>query len=393
MNLSKKIMVVDDALSILTFLKNVLTDAGYDVITIADGEQALARLKNFKPDLILLDIIMPGMDGYEVCRKIRQNPADSHIKIIMLSSESKLEERLRGYKVGADDYIAKPFEEHELLAKVRVFLRLKRVEDELVNLNDKLNQQVQIRTQQLSDAEKMATVGRLTAGIVHNLNNPLQAMMSISQILALRHPNISQIKDLRKACDRMYEIIATILNTGKRESELASVDVDLNEVLRDIVELKQADHFFKYNIHTKMELQPLPIFRGVYAHFSQSLGNLIDNATDAMYYQNKGVLTIQSSVTDRLIRIKISDTGTGIDTDKIVMIFDPFFTTKPLTADDNRPTGTGLGLASCKEMIESYKGNIQVDSKTGKGTTFIVELPIFRTGQRVLIEGVSSVLL
>ncbi len=375
MNLSKKIMVVDDALSVITFLRDILTGAGYDVITAADGEQALERLKTFRPDLILLDIIMPGLDGYEVCRKIRQHPSDNHAKIIMLSSESKLEERLRGYKAGADDYISKPFDEHELLAKVRVFMRLKRVEDELVNLNDKLNQQVKIRTQQLSDAEKMAAVGRLTAGIVHNLNNPLQAMMSISQILEIRHPDISQIKDLRKACDRMYEIIATILNTGKRESMLASVDVDLNEVLRDIVELMQADQFFKYNIHTKMELQPLPVFRGIYAHFSQSLGNLIQNAADAMYYQNKGVLTIQSSVTDRLIRIKISDTGTGIDTDQIGIIFDPFFTTKPLTAIDKRPTGTGLGLASCKEMIESYKGNIRVDSKIGKGTTFTVELP------------------
>ena len=372
----KKIMVVDDAPSVLNYLKDILTDANYEVITATSGEQALARLNDFKPDLILLDIIMPGMDGYEVCRKIRQNRTNGPVKIIMVSTESKLQERLRGYQTGVDDYIGKPFDEHELLAKIHVFMRLKNVEDELIDLNNKLNEQVRIRTQQLSDAEKMAAVGRLTAGIVHNLNNPLQVMMSISQLLAVSHPDISRIRNLSKACDRMQGIIATILNTGKRESELALVEVDLNEVLSDRVELLKANHFFKYYIRTKMELQPLPVFRGVYAHFSQSFGNLIDNAVDAMYHQKVGVLTIQSCVNDQLIRISIADTGSGIDTDKMSKIFDPFFTTKPLTADDNRPTGTGLGLASCKEMIASYSGKIKVASQIGIGTTFTVELPL-----------------
>jgi len=372
----KKILVVDDAPSVLTYLKDLLTDANYEVITVTSGEQALARLNDFKPDLILLDIIMPGMDGYEVCRKIRQDRPNVPVKIIMMSTESKLKERLRGYETGVDDYIGKPFDKHELLAKISVFMRLKNVEDELVDLNNILNEQIRIRTQQLSNAEKMATVGRLTAGIVHNLNNPLQVMMSISQLLAISHPDISRIKKLSKACDRMQGIIATILNTGKRESELAPVEVDLNEVLLDQVELLKANHFFKYNIRTKMELQPLPVFRGVYAHFSQSFGNLIDNAVEAMYYQKGGVLTIQSCLSGQLIRISIADTGSGIDTGKMDKIFDPFFTTKPLTADDNRPTGTGLGLASCKEMIASYSGKIKVASQIGTGTTFTVELPL-----------------
>ncbi len=376
MTLPNKIMVVDDVPSILTFLKDILTEANYEVDTVGSGEHALARLNIFKPDLILLDNIMPGMSGYEVCRKIREDRTNDPVKIIMVSSKSKLKERLRGYETGVDDYIGKPFDENELLAKIHVFTRLKNVEDELVDLNNQLNEQVRIRTQQLLDAEKMATVGRLTAGIVHNLNNPLQIMMSISQLLAIRHPDISRITDLRKACDRMQGIIATILNTGKRENELVPVQIDLNEVLQDLVEMLKANHFFKYKIRTKMELRPLPLFRGIYAHFSQSFGNLINNAVDAMYYQNEGVLTIQSCVTDQLIQIKIADTGVGIDADKMDMIFDPFYTTKPLTVDDNRPTGTGLGLASCQEMIASYSGKIKVVSQIGKGTTIIVKLPI-----------------
>ncbi len=371
-----KILVVDDVPSILSYLKDILTDANYEVATAGGGEEALAYLTSFKPDLILLDIIMPGMDGFEVCRKIRANPANDPVKIIMVSSKSELKERLKAYETGVDDYIGKPFDEHELLAKIHVFMRLKNAEDELVDLNNQLNEQVRIRTHQLLDAEKMATVGRLTAGIVHNLNNPLQIMMSLSQLLAFKHPEISKIDELRKACDRMQGIIGTILNTGKRENELSPVDVNFNEVLRDRIELLKANRFFKYHIRTRMDLQPLPLFRGVYAHFSQSFGNLIDNAVDAMYDRNEGVLTIQTRVVNRMIQIKIIDTGVGIEPDQMDKIFDPFYTTKPLTAEDNRPTGTGLGLASCQEMIASYGGRIKVESKFGKGATFTVELPV-----------------
>ncbi|MCP4352590.1 MAG: hybrid sensor histidine kinase/response regulator [Desulfobacterales bacterium] len=371
----QKILMVDDAPSVLAVLKDIL-GTRYTVETASSGEEALIVLHNFRPDMVLLDVTMPGINGYEVCKIIRSDNSFGFIKIIMVSSGTKLKERLRGYEAGVDDYIGKPFDEEELLAKIRVFLRLKSVEDQLRDLNNTLNEQVRVRTEQLIDAEKMAAIGRYAAGIVHNLNNPLQVIMGYAQLLAMKHPEDKKIMSLRKAAAQMKKIIGTILSTSHMQSKEEKVKIDLNQVITDQIELLRSNSFFKHHIKTEMDLSSIPAYCGTYSHFSQSFGNLIKNAVDAMYEKKPRTMTITSSMENNAILISISDTGHGISREKMGRIFDPFFTTKPLTASDNRPTGTGLGLASSKEMIESYGGSVLVDSETGKGTTFTVRLPI-----------------
>lgn len=370
-----KILIVDDSISVIEAIKSVL-QKDYIIQTATSGEDALKVLTNFFPDLILLDVLMPGMSGYEVCQKIRSHEKYKSIKIIMVSSMTQLEERLKGYEAGADDYIGKPFRDEELLAKVRVFIRLKNTEDQLQLLNLELNNQVKIRTQQLIDAEKMAAIGRYAAGIIHNLNTPLQAIMGNAELLSLIYPDNPHIMNLRKAAAQMKRIIGTILLTGYRESTIDIVDVNLNEVITDQIELFKADMFFKHQVQTILDLHPLPLYRGVYHHFSYTLNNLIKNAVDAMYNSQKKILTISTSVKEGEICIQISDTGHGIPADKLDKIFHPFYTTKPLISNDKRPTGTGLGLAASKEMIQSYKGKITVASTPGVGSTFTVHLPL-----------------
>ncbi|OQY54535.1 MAG: hypothetical protein B6245_21135 [Desulfobacteraceae bacterium 4572_88] len=145
MESKSKILIVDDAPSVLSFLSDILMPH-YTVETASSGEDALEVLLKFRPDMVLLDVIMTGLDGYEICRKIRADGSFGFIKIIMISVGTTLKERLRGYEAGADDYIGKPFDDEELLAKVRVFMRLKSVEDQLQYLNDKLNEQIRVRT-------------------------------------------------------------------------------------------------------------------------------------------------------------------------------------------------------------------------------------------------------
>jgi len=154
------------------------------------------------------------------------------------------------------------------------------------------------------------------------------------------------------------------------------VFIDLNELLKDQVELLRANSFFKHKVTTEMKLGAIPPYRGIYHHFSQSIGNLISNAVDAMYKSEQKVLTIETSVREGFICADITDTGHGISEKKMEKIFNPFYTTKPLTAGDDRPTGTGLGLASAKEMIESYDGKILVRSAEDAGSTFTVMLPV-----------------
>jgi len=376
---NNKILVVDDALSVLNMIKDILIKSGYNVETASSGEDALNILQMFKPDMILLDIMMRGIDGYEVCRRIRADNTTGLIKIIMVSSRSMLKERLMGYEVGADDYIIKPFKDEELIAKVRVFMRLKSAEDQLKELNKTLNEQIRVRTDQLIEAEKMAAIGRYAAGIVHNLNNPLQVVMGNAQLLAMNNPDDRRIMSLRKAAVQMKKIIGTILSTAHRESKAEYMDIDLNEVIKDQIELLMANNFFRHKVKTGLNLNPLPKYYGIYHHFSQSFGNLIKNAVDAMYESENRNLSIVSFMKDNVIVIEISDTGHGISKEKMEKIFNPFFTTKPLTANDDRPTGTGLGLASTKEMIESYGGVIHVDSQVGKNTTFTVRLPLMNS--------------
>ena len=370
-----KILAVDDSRAVLMLIRSTL-EKYYTVKTALSGEEALDQLRDYKPDLVLLDVNMPGLDGHAVCRKIKSEKGLGFVKVVMVSGETGLKERLKGYEAGVDDYMAKPFQKEELLAKVRGFLRLKAVEDELFELNSSLNNQVRIRTQQLIESEKMAAIGKWAAGIVHNLNNPLQAILGYSQILEMKHPEIASVRSLKAAATQMKEMIATILVTGARESSEMATDIDLNRIIRDQIELLKANLFFKHKVQTELDLRPLPFLKGIYSHFSQSLGNLIKNAVDAMYESETKSLSISTSSQSGAITVLIRDTGCGISKEDMAHIFDAFFTTKPLIPDGDRPSGTGLGLASSKEMIESYGGKILVDSEIGKGSLLTVLLPL-----------------
>lgn len=377
MTTHNKILVVDDAKSVANHIKSLLVPK-YTVKAVYSGEEAIKLIPSFKPDLVLLDTIMTGIDGYEVCKWIRQDGSFKLMKIIMISSRKNLEERIKGYDAGIDDHLGKPFEPEELLAKVNVFLRLKTVENQLHALNRELNDKVKIRTQQLIDAEKMAVLGRHAAGIVHNLNNPLQAIMGLTHLLAESHPQDKEILSLEKAALHMKEIISTILITSRKQSQEHMTRINLNQVVQEQVALLKANRFFKLGIDTQINLGDLPFFKGIYAHFSQCVANLLKNAIDAMHDSNPCCLAISTWCEQDDISICVKDTGTGISDENIDKLFDPFFSTKPLVADKDAPAGTGLGLAYCKEIIESYGGRILVDSTLNKGSCFTIQIPMNR---------------
>lgn len=188
MDRENNILVVDDSKSILVAIQNIL-NRDYTVKTASSGEKALEILESYVPDLVLLDAKMPGIDGYEVCRAIRSDKLLKFLKVIMISGADGLENRLKGYEAGVDDYLEKPFDRDELIAKVKVFSKLKVAEDQLKELNSKLSEQVRLRTDQLVEAEKMAAIGKYSAGIVHNLNNPLQAILGYSQLMEFEQPD------------------------------------------------------------------------------------------------------------------------------------------------------------------------------------------------------------
>ena len=393
-----RILVVDDEEKNLRSIKRIFFDRTDFELQYADnGYEALRLAEEFAPDVILLDIMMPDMDGYEVCRQIKANAATAGIMVLFLSGKARLDDRLKGYEVLADDYITKPFETEELLAKVRILLRLKKAQDELRQINQTLEKIVAQRTRQLVLQERQAMAGRMVHGIVHNFRNPLMAAhgfaVLVEQEMKLLLPYSTKwapeqqqavenaadhTKIVLESLNRIEGLIDSLLQKGRMEATDKYQRLHLNDVITAEVKFLEADPEIKYAVSKEFHLDPhLPEFFGIYAEFSQLCGNMIKNAVDAMRLSPTKKITICTRHDAEKIYLDFKDTGQGISPEVIDLIFEPFFSTKPLKGDEKEgeATGTGLGLYACRQMMKAYNGVITVSSEPRVGTTFTVALP------------------
>jgi signal transduction histidine kinase len=386
MDTTARVLVVDDYAPNAEMARDVL-QGDFEVVVAYGGAEALETAASMRPDVVVLDISMPEVDGYEVCERLKADPAQANVKVILVSAHIRLEQRLRGYEAGADDYVRKPYDAAELRAKAKVFTRLKQAEDRLQALNASLEEQVETRTRQLLASEEMAMLGRNTAGVIHNLNNPLAGVLGYAQLIASAYPEDARPQKLQKAAEQMRSILTSLLNTmrGHREEERA--DIDLNAVLGEQVELLRMNRFVKHKVELEARLGEIPLVRGVAHYYGQCLSNILKNAVDALVDAEERRLTVESVRTDDHAEIRITDTGCGMTPEQLERIFDPFFTTKPLVAEEDRPVGTGLGLPSAREIIQSYGGEILAESAPGTGTTFRIRVPAAQTRPAVAGEG------
>ncbi|MDI6789844.1 MAG: hybrid sensor histidine kinase/response regulator, partial [Thermodesulfobacteriota bacterium] len=454
-----RILVVDDETNNLKAIKRLLR-RDYILEFAQNGDEALKLIPDFNPDLILLDIMMPGIDGYEVCRRLKSDSKTSGIMVLLVSAKSALEDRLRGYEVGTDDYIIKPYEPEELRAKVRILLRLKNAQDELRTVNRDLEKLVAVKTRELVKQERQAIVGQMVQGIVHNLRGPLtvvhvraeiacetaRKLLEISKddelvksqnsppLAGLQRrlagargdegegehnhlkslpyspsPQPSPVKgegvfglfpksskddpdnfqklaenvihnldSLLEAVDRTDLLIDSLLAKGRQEAAGEKQRLNLNDIIAQEIKFLDADMDLKHGVKKYLDLDPsIPDLYGTYSDFSQVTYNLIKNASEAMKNLQKKELRISTRHDDENIYIIFQDTGSGISSEDLERIFDPFFTTKPGKEPDNagEPTGTGLGLYTCSQLMKYYGGEISAQSKLGAGTTFTITIP------------------
>lgn len=369
------IVAIDDDKQNLNIIQEILDDR-YFLIKETSARQGLNLIQDIKPEVVLLDVVLADLNGLEICKIIRAERALDSCKIILISGKARLEEKLQGYESGANDYITKPFIGDELLAKIKVFADLSCLEQELTIANTSLETLIKVRNDQLIKSEVLAQLGMHTAEIIHNLKNPLSIVQGYAELLQKKFGEDKTIGKIVHGCERLNDIITSILSSSKENSNSTPRNIDINHVLKTEVEmLKNTPAFKEYPITIEFNFGKIPPVHGIYSHFGQSFGNLIKNAWDAMVDSPKKVLTIETEYIDDFIRILIKDTGHGIEQENLNRIFDPFYTTKPLVSDGKRPTGTGLGMPSTKKMIESYNGKIAVNSTPGEGTVFIVCLP------------------
>ena len=434
-NLSQEtILVIDDNPTNLGVLYNTLISSGYEVLVEMDGFSGIEQAKNYPPDLILLDIMMPEIDGFETCRQLQAIPSTKNIPIIFMTALADPVDKVKGLHLGAVDYITKPFQQEEVVARIQTHLKIRRLNLELEQQKQNLEQIVQQRTAELTlameelkkaqlqliQSEKLSTIGQLVAGIAHEINNPIgciygnleQASLAtkdLSDFLRLYQTKFSNpgteidrkaeeieidylLEDLPKMFHAMQVGIericnlSTSLRTFSRGDVDAKVSVDIHEGIESTLMILQ--HRLKAQ-QSRPEIQvikkygKLPEIECYLGQLNQVFMNILANAIDALEESNFGrsyaeikahpnQITIKTEMKDEnQVIIRIADNGAGMDKDIKQRIFDHLFTTKPVGR------GTGLGLTISHQIIvEKHEGTIEVNSQLGEGTEFAIALPI-----------------
>lgn len=382
MDKKQKVLIVDDEPRNQRIITEVLEDL-VDFKVVSNGEEALKIADEYQPDLILLDIMMPGMNGYEVCKKIKSTPKHKFTKIILVSGKAMIDERIKGYEEGADDYMTKPFVPEELLAKSKVFLRLTSIEKELVEFNNELDEKVKQKTQQLLEAEakmitsaKMSALGEMAGGIAHEINTPLGTIGLLSGQLGELIEDDPIDKELFNqmiaTINKTVTRIGVIIHSLKTFSRDGSMDHRELVSVKNLVEstMRLCNERLKSS-ETKMTIDPIPEDLKIYCQevpISQVLLNLIGNSCDAIQSLPEKWIKITFESDEKNVLMNITDSGNGIPEKIREKIFQPFFTTKEIGK------GTGLGLSISSGIIKSHGGELRIDT-TSKNTKFIIQLP------------------
>lgn len=389
------ILIVDDIPTNIKVLLDFLHYSNFSVSVAKNGESALKKAQEELPQLILLDVMMPGIDGFETCRRLKANPKTKDIPVIFMTALSDVVDKVKGLQVGAVDYITKPFQHEEVLARINVHLELRKTQLKLVQ------------------QEKMSSLGQLVAGVAHEINNPVNfiegnlhyAAQYIEQLLNLLHlyevyssnpiPEIQDYsqkieldfikQDLCKllssmtvGTERIQEIVRS-LRIFSRLDEAERKSVNLHDGI-DSTLMILSSRLKQTQKHPEIEVVKkygnLPLVECFPGQINQVFMNILTNAIDAIqsFVKEKGQIRITTELTadEKSVLIRIADNGVGICEDVKQKIFDQFFTTKSVG------NGTGLGLAIAYSIVvEKHGGTLTCHSKLKEGTEFIITLPLY----------------
>ncbi len=436
------ILIVDDNPANLDVLSDFLDSSGFEVLVAQDGYSAIDKVNYAPPHLILLDIMMPGIDGFETCRRLKGNSETQEIPIIFTSALADTVDKVKGLSLGAVDYITKPFQQEEVLARVRLHLKLYFIGQELAEQNSLLEQRVSERTAKLNQAiqelqtaqvqliqsEKMSSLGQLVAGVAHEINNPVNfifgnlshaneytaSLLEIIQTYQDKYPDPDEelqetleeleldfliedlpklLKSMQVGAERIREIVLSLRKFSRiDEAELKPVDIHDGidttlMILHNRIKVRSSSPAIEV-VRNYGDLPDIECYSG---QLNQVFMNLLANAIDALEEKRDRTEATQITITTSMVsqnraRVSIADNGAGIEESVRQKIFNPFFTTKPIGK------GTGMGLAIAYSIVvDKHNGSLICLSQLGQGTEFILEIPCIQPSSTSLAPDVQEV--
>jgi len=361
------VLIVDDNPENLKVLGQIIRKKGHNLTFAQDGESALLSIKTKRPDLVLLDIMMPGLDGYEVCRKIKENHEIRDIPVIFLTAKTEQEDIIKGFELGAVDYVTKPFNTHELLMRVDTHLELKNARDTIIH--------------QKADLEKVnAAKDKFFSIIAHDLSNLFNGLLSFSDILTNKTIALTEkdkdefLEIIQQSSQQGFALLKNLLEWSRVQTgriHFQPEHQNLKFVVDSNIILLTGNAKAK-NINMLCNIPSNFLVLTDANMFNTVIRNLLSNAIK--FTPENGKITVSAQKKGKFAEIAITDTGVGISTQEISKLFR--IDINHTTIGTGKEKGTGLGLVLCKEFIEKNGGKIWVESQEGKGSTFYLTLPL-----------------
>jgi signal transduction histidine kinase len=349
------VLVVDDVERNLQIVGELLTKQRYDVLFATDGETALQRVAARPPDLVLLDVMMPGIDGLEVCRRLQTNPATQDIPIIFVTAADDAEVAVKGLTLGAVDYITNPFHAPELLARVATHVALKQSRDSTRQVINEKND--------------------LMAAVAHDLKNPLSSIRIAGRTLRQGldgDPRREMAEIIVESCEELLELIEQRLSRNAREATPLSLNptsILLPDILRAVVQQNRPTaHEKNITLDLRLPDEDLPAVEADYHAAAQIFDNLVSNA---LKFSNSGSAVMIDVSRER---IAVIDQGPGCSPDDVKKLFQPYqrLSARPTAGESS----TGLGLSIAHQLVTKMSGRIGYEDTPGGGATFWVTLPV-----------------
>lgn len=355
------VLIVDDNPTNVKVIALTLRQLQFKLVIATNGNSAIEMVEKTRPDLVLLDVMMPGIDGYQTCKIIKSKSENQDLPIVFLTALSDKENTVKGFQSGGVDYITKPFDKNELISRVKTHIQLKRTQDKLKETSQHLSNLNSLK-------DKMFSV------IGHDLRSPLGSMKMTLEFLSATLDDAAEselkstLNTLTSTTGEVFSLLENLLSWARSQSgniSLIEEEIDLNELVTSIYllnkgALKQKEIEFTAEVGTDTKVvADLTTLKTVFR-------NLLSNAIKFTPVQGK-ISIVAQEIADK-VKVDIKDTGVGIPEENIPKLFDE--TQHLTTYGTNREVGSGLGLILCKDFIERNGGSIQVESEEGKGTTF-----------------------